>query len=278
MQLGKRIRSLFEPRDAAAQAEMTFRSLWATTARAGSTRHPFHREVLTDLDMLLDQVYATPPDTLVRVRDVRTRWDQVERLYPYIARRLTPDWMRSFVVAEVDRVAAVADSDDYLTAHSRGWEGDQSRMLVVQHRLSGLRAAFLWDEGSRTGRVFAKSYSIRSIDPRRDWEHEGSDAVDQWQGLGITSRLYLHGAALLPELRWGITTLTHQSAAMRRRLHGIDPWRFAAADDPEWHPHDTCLWCLERGWARLDSTHFEAHPPWPAVEPFVERTAVNQGG
>jgi hypothetical protein len=59
MQLGERIRSLFEPRDAAAQAEKTFRSLWATTARAGSTRHPFHREVLTDLDMLLDQVYAT---------------------------------------------------------------------------------------------------------------------------------------------------------------------------------------------------------------------------
>ena len=23
---------------------------------------------------------------------------------------------------------------------------------------------------------------------------------------------------------------------MRRRLHGIDPWRFASADDPEWHP------------------------------------------
>ena len=45
----------------------------------------------------------------------------MERLYPYIARRLTPDWMRSFVVAEVDRVAAVADSDDCLTAHSRGW-------------------------------------------------------------------------------------------------------------------------------------------------------------
>ena len=65
------------------------------------------------------------------------------------------------------------------------------------------------------------------------------------------------GAALLPELRRGITTLTDQSAAMRRRLHGIDPWRFAAADDPEWHPDDTCLWCLEQGWATLDSASFE---------------------
>jgi hypothetical protein len=44
---------------------------------------------------------------------------------------------------------------------------------------------------------------------------------------------------------------------MRRRLHGIDPWRFAAADDPEWHPDDTCLWCLEQGWATLDSASFE---------------------
>ena len=52
MLLGERIRSLFEPRDAAAQAEKTFRSLWKKTARAGSTRHAFHREVLADLDML----------------------------------------------------------------------------------------------------------------------------------------------------------------------------------------------------------------------------------
>jgi hypothetical protein len=181
MQLGERIRSLFEPRDAAAQAEKTFRSLWKTTARAGSTRHPFHPEVLSDLDMLPDQVDATPPDTVVRVRDIPTHWDQAERLYPYIARRLTPDWMRSFVVAEVDRVAMVADSDDYLMAHSRGWDGNRSRILTVQHRLSGLRAAFLWDQGSRTGRVFAKSYSIPTIDPNRDWEHEGSQAVDHWQ-------------------------------------------------------------------------------------------------
>jgi hypothetical protein len=109
--------------------------------------------------------------------------------------------------------------------------------------------------------VFAKSYSIPRIDPNRDWEHEGSQAVDQWEGLGITFRLYLHGAALLPGLRWGITTLTDQSAAMRRRLHGIDPWRFAAADDSEWHPDDTCRWCLERGWAMLDRTSFQTHPP-----------------
>jgi len=37
------------------------------------------------------------------------------------------------------------------------------------------------------------------------------------------------------------------------------PWRFAAADDPEWHPEDTCLSCLEQGWATLDSAR--SRPP-----------------
>jgi hypothetical protein len=38
----------------AAQPEEVFRSLWEKIARAGSTRHRFHREVLTDLNTLLD--------------------------------------------------------------------------------------------------------------------------------------------------------------------------------------------------------------------------------
>ena len=117
--------------------------------KGGSTRHPFHREVLSDLDRLLNQVAATPPATLVLVRDIPTRWDLVERLYPYIARRLTPDWMRSFVVAEVDRVAVVADSDDYLTVDSRGWDGNRSRVLTVQHRPLG----FGRRRPSRTGPI-----------------------------------------------------------------------------------------------------------------------------
>jgi hypothetical protein len=105
--------------------------------------------------------------------------------------------------------------------------------------MSGLRALFCWSPGSNVGRIFAKSYSLPSIDSNRRRDHEGLDAVHQWQGLGITSRLYAHRAALPPEIRWGITTLTDQSAAMRRRLHGIDPWRFAAADDPDYHPRET---------------------------------------
>ena len=117
-----------------------------------------------------------------------------------------------------------------------------------------------WDDGDQVGGVFAKSYRIRSVDPDRDWPHEGSQAVHEWQGLGITSRLYQHGAALQPDIRWGVATLTDQSAALRRRLHQIDPWRFAAASDSEDHPQDACLWCIERGWAHLDRTGFNSHP------------------
>jgi hypothetical protein len=47
----------------AAQPEDVLRSLWEKTARAGSTRHPFHREVLTDLNTLLDNVAAAAPLT-----------------------------------------------------------------------------------------------------------------------------------------------------------------------------------------------------------------------
>jgi hypothetical protein len=83
------------------------------TARAGATRHPFHREVLADLDRLLDQVAAAPPDTLIWGNGRMTRWDLIREVSPHIVRRLTPAWIRSFVVAEVHRAAAVADSTDY---------------------------------------------------------------------------------------------------------------------------------------------------------------------
>jgi hypothetical protein len=104
MQIMERVRSWLEPSDAEEQAEAVFRSLWDETARAESTRHPFHREVLTDLDVLLDKVAVAAPDTLVRVNGITIRWDAVPQRYPHISRRLTTDWIRSFVVEEVARV------------------------------------------------------------------------------------------------------------------------------------------------------------------------------
>ena len=45
------------------------------TARADSTRHPFHREVLTDLNTLLDNVAAAAPASLDEVTDLPTPWE-----------------------------------------------------------------------------------------------------------------------------------------------------------------------------------------------------------
>jgi hypothetical protein len=44
------------------------------TARADTTRHPFHREVLTNLDKLIAEAAAAAPDTLVEVNGIPTRW------------------------------------------------------------------------------------------------------------------------------------------------------------------------------------------------------------
>lgn len=158
-------------------------------------------------------------------------------------------------------MAAVADSTDYLAVRSHEHLTDVSRdVLTVQHRLSGLRATFFWDNGETIGRVLAKSYSIPSIDPDRTWEGEGLQAVREWQGTGITSRIYQHGAALEPNIRWRAAPLTNQSARMRRRLHQIDPWRFEASTNPDQHPHDACLWCIEHDWAQLEQAEFTSHP------------------
>jgi hypothetical protein len=195
------------------------------------------------------------------VNGIPTRWDDLTQRYPHIFRRLTPDWMRDFVVREVARVSAVADSTDYLTERSQIRFADETQeTLTIQHRPSGLRAVFFWNDKEATGRVLAKSYGIRSIDPDRHWTHEGVQAVDAWAGLGITSRIYQRAADLQPGIRWRTTSLTPQSARMRRRLHRLNPWRYEAARNVEEHPEDACLWCAERDWASMDDTSFAAHP------------------
>ena len=261
MQLAERVRSWLQPSRSEAQTQDAFRSLWEKTARADTTRHPFHSEVLTDLDGLIAKAAGAAPDTLVEVNGIPTRWDEMPQRYAHISRCLTPDWMQNFVITEVARVWAVADSTDYLTERSqiRFPDGTQET-LTVQHRLSGLRATFFWGDGEAIGRVLAKSYGIRSIDRDRHWTHEGVEAVDMWAGLGITSRIYQRASDLQPGLRWRANSLTPQSARMRRGLHRLDPWRYEAARNAEEHPEDACLWCAELGWAGMDLTSFAAHP------------------
>ena len=202
-----------------------------------------------------------PPDTLVEVDDVPITLGAVPKWHPRVVVRLTPEWMKGFVVAEVARVTEVANSADYLTKHTPPSEfTDDKHHLVVQHRASGLRALFRWRDGAQIGGIHAKSYEIPSIDPSRVGHDEGLQAVHQWEGLGITSRLYQYGATLQPALRWGATHLTNQSAALRRRLHRHDPWRFAASSNLEQHPTTACRWCIDNGWDDLERSA-NSHPP-----------------
>jgi hypothetical protein len=91
MQLAERILSSLQPSRSHAQPEDAFRSLWEKTARANTTRHPFHREVLTNLDRLIAEAAAAEPDTLPEVNGVLARWDDMPQRYPRIYRRLTQD-------------------------------------------------------------------------------------------------------------------------------------------------------------------------------------------
>jgi len=72
---------------------------------------------------------------------------------------------------------------------------------------------------------------------------------------------------------WTKVIVAVDLATAGRVVVGAPP--ITAASDLDWHRDDTCLWCLDQGWATFDLTHLEVHPPWLVVEPFVERTAVN---
>jgi hypothetical protein len=261
MALLARLRSRIPKLRSEAQAREVFLFLWKQTARAGKTRHPFHREVLNDLDVLLGMVEAAPGDTNVEIDGTCMLWGDVQRERRTVARRITRAWMYRRVLEEVARAVAVADSTEYLTERSQTViSGRTNHQLTVQHRLSGLRACFYWCDGIRVGRVTAKSYSFLSIDPDAISRQDGLQALENWEGLGITSGLYQHAATLLPDMRWAVGSLTEQSARLRRNLHCIDPWRFAAAADPQQFPDDACRWCIRHDWALLDHAGFASHP------------------
>lgn len=146
------VRSCFDPSRAEAQSEEVFRQVWRSSARIESTRHPFHREVLDDLDGLLARVAGLPPNTLVEVEVIAKRWEDLSRFHPLIVRRLSVEWMRDFVRAEV------ADSTDRSTTHIQQSGSRLGRHeLTVQHRLSGWRAVIVWRDGEGIGTLVAKS-------------------------------------------------------------------------------------------------------------------------
>lgn len=97
MQLTELVRSWFRPTlTTPALAEDVLRSLWKKTVRTSSTHHPFHREILPDLDTLVSRVTEAPAETLVEVNGVPTRWDAMPQRHPRIYQQFTPEWMRGF--------------------------------------------------------------------------------------------------------------------------------------------------------------------------------------
>lgn len=146
-------------------------------------------------------------------------------------------------------LTAEHQSDDYLIA-------------VVQHVASGLRARFTMPKSRRgVGGVFSRPYSIASIDPdpnqidARGWE---------WQrhaGLGIGTRIYLHGAQQFPGVRWSASVTNEASEGVRRKLHLVDPWRWAV----------TCEWCTAHDidWLSAEPRTFAQHQRPPTSRAIV---------
>ena len=156
--------------------------------------------------------------------------DVVDALPP-LHSRLNAEAIEAFIRAEVDRRQVGAADPVLLTDDRPGAERRANRSgerwLTVQHQASGLRAIFKYTPGETQGHVVSKSYKIESIDPTRP-----EDPIDRapdwrdWVGLGIGERIYLKAAELLPEQRWGATSVTPAAAALRVKLHARDPWRW----------------------------------------------------
>lgn len=151
----EQIRAWFGP-VYAEQTEDAARQLWRIARADVSHRHPFHREVLDDLERIVELVPALWADEVIEIDDLPVSLGQLDRHYPQIARSLTPAYLREFAAREVERVEEVASSNDYL--HNRSTvegSGPTRHQLVVQHRLSGLRIAFSWNDDQLIGKIFA---------------------------------------------------------------------------------------------------------------------------
>lgn len=182
-------------------------------ARWDRPRNHFHPRILEDLEELADYVSSGEG------KEINTY--QAVRGIPQLAVRFTPDAVRERVRGEVGRRQQIAASSLLLVAETH-------LGLVVQHQASGIRARFTREPGGR-GLVFSKPYRIASIDPSTDVITDKVDVAPRWHeyaGLGIGARVYRHGAALMPEVRWRIAAVSDAASRLRARLHTEDPWRW----------------------------------------------------
>ena len=274
LNLGKQIRSARNIRAAksqiaAAECKLTNDGSWpriaehiiddlvAAIRREQSKRHPYHHEILADIDELVAQVVNLGLGADIRCQ---ARMPVAVTDLPQLTDLLTPPSVHSTIKQRVHHYAAIAADPTMIHAWADGrlWAQDsQGLVLFVQHEASGLRATF--EQGrvitgdKRPGYIYSKSYKIQSLDPRRP------GVMDNWNsfvGLGIGAKLYLAGAALLPDERWASGTASPQALGLRRRLHLVDPYRWESPD---------CQWCDTNGidWWTAQATEFDTHIPDP---------------
>ena len=217
-----------------------------------SHRNAYHREILGEIDglakIVLERIagdeYWTPRDYGFRVPA-----PPMSSLPAFID-ALTPERVSAAIRDRVKHLAAVADDDEMLV------DTNGQTYAQVQHRASGLRATFTVKEAlltgpaavGRFGAVYSKPYRIESLSPDPDpgpW---------QWYvGLGIGTKIYRHGARLLPDVRWVSGVTAPEADGVRRRLHDEDPyvWRWSGCDRCRREG-------FSDGWADVDRAHLES--------------------
>jgi hypothetical protein len=187
---------------------------WQDNGLHGS---PFHPRALVHLDIVTDAVMQQP------------EWELQVR-NPRVTKHLTPDGIKALYRAEVERLQIVA-ADPVILTHDGPSETfvrtkPGLRELVVQHKASGLRAAFYYGR-KQPGWVVSKTYSIDSIDPERiETESSRGSSWETYVGLGIGMKLYAHAGKILPEVRWADRSISPTGKAVRRKLHALNPWRW----------------------------------------------------
>jgi hypothetical protein len=179
--------------------------------------NPFHPRALIHLDAVAGAV-VQQPEWELEVRDTR------------VTKHLTMDGVRALYRAEVARLQTVAADRAVLTRDGPSASFAQIkpglRELVVQHKISGLRAVFYYGR-DQAGWVMSKTYSINSIDPERvETESSRGSSWETYAGLGIGMKLYAHAAEILPKVRWADKSISPTGKAVRRKLHALDPWRW----------------------------------------------------
>jgi hypothetical protein len=229
-ELHDRLTSLDQQRAALAPdvADAELMAAFFQQRQNGSQRNPAHPEVLP----ALEQYSAEAARAAVgrAVPRVNGWWDdETWSTFPEVAALMTPARARTLIQELVEERAAVAADRVYLY---RRFTKDGQPGVRVQHRASGLRADF-WktDDGENMGRIYAKPYSLGSIDWEDDDPDSGYAAWYTYGGLGIGRRIYQIGAMLMPDLRWGASSTQNGAIGVRAVLHAAAPYRWEDEDE-----------------------------------------------